>query len=220
LQEKTHANIYLDKGSLEGAGYLFEKKLRLHLYDLDLSKALTVLMTTYGQRDLRLAFGIRDGIIHIATLDTLENSKSALTLVYDVHDLVERFFTPNDLEAAGLRPSVLTGPAGTRQTWQPVPPSTTQSTNPALPGIVTNFSRQDNADMLIRLIQETVNSNSWRDNGGQIGAIREIGGLLVVTHVPEGHQQVESILRNLRKMRAAIDHGEPDRDKGIDLLKK
>src|SRR4051794_34962953 len=43
------------------------------------------------------------------------------------------------------------------------------------------------ADM-IHLITDTVASDTWRDNGGNLGAIREIGGQLVVSQTPENHK--------------------------------
>ncbi len=82
------------------------------------------------------------------------------------------------------------------------------------------YTRQENIDMLTHLIEECVDPNSWRDNGGQIGAIKELGGLLLITQLPESQKQVESLLKNLRAMRTAIDRGDPDRGRGIDLLKK
>ena len=138
-------------------------------------------------------------------------------LVYDIHDLVDRFLTPNDLLAAELRPVAV---GGTYIPGQSEVPATTQRVSPGLPEKVTNFTRSENVDMLIRLVQECVDSESWRDNGGQVGTIREFGGLLVVNQLPENQRQVERVLANLRKMRTAIDRGDPERGKGIDLLKK
>ena len=121
------------------------------------------------------------------------------------------------MQAAELRPVGVGGPFSP---GQPEAPSTTQRVNPGSPEKVTNFTRQENIDMLIWLILEYVDADSWRDNGGSLGAIRELGGLLIVNQLPENQKQVERVLRNLRKMRAAIDRGDPDRGKGIDLLKK
>ncbi|MDB5289616.1 MAG: Bacterial type and secretion system protein [Phycisphaerales bacterium] len=69
----------------------------------------------------------------------------------------------------------------------------------------TGCTREEAAEMLAKVIMETVSPDSWRDAGGNIGAIRELSGLLVVTHTVEGHQQ---ILRLLEQLRAA-DHERP-----------
>ena len=217
LQEKTHANIIMDAKTLAEAGYPLDKKIRLRLYDLNVRKILEVLEKAYDENNLPLGLGVRDGVIRIAPLLAISETERTPLLVYDVHDLVDRFLTPNDVQAAELRPVGVGGPFSP---GQPEAPSTTQRVNPGSPEKVTNFTRQENIDMLIWLIQEYVDANSWRDNGGSLGAIRELGGLLIVNQLPENQKQVERVLRNLRKMRAAIDRGDPDRGKGIDLLKK
>src|SRR3954452_24703087 len=42
-------------------------------------------------------------------------------------------------------------------------------------------SPADMVDAYIKLIEDAVNPDTWKDNGGQIGMIRELNGLLVVT---------------------------------------
>src|SRR5262249_60866533 len=63
----------------------------------------------------------------------------------------------------------------------------------------TQPSRADKIDSLIKLIMDTVNTDSWRDNGGQAGAIRELSGLLVVTQTDDAHKQIETLLGQLRE---------------------
>jgi hypothetical protein len=52
-------------------------------------------------------------------------------------------------------------------------------------------------EQLIQLIQETVNADSWRENGGIEGSIREIGGLLFVEQRPARHDDIARILNGL-----------------------
>ena len=59
------------------------------------------------------------------------------------------------------------------------------------------------ADAIIKFIEDIVESDTWRDNGGTIGGIREIGGLLIVTHTPAAHQQIRQFLDQLREAAAA-----------------
>src|SRR4051794_3623260 len=40
-------------------------------------------------------------------------------------------------------------------------------------------SPADMVDSYIKLIEDTVNTETWRDNGGDVGMIRELNGLLV-----------------------------------------
>ena len=63
----------------------------------------------------------------------------------------------------------------------------------------TQPTRSERIDELIRLIQETVDADSWRDAGGTVGSIRELSGLLVVTQTAEAHKQIETLLGQLRE---------------------
>ena len=217
LQVKTHANIIVDVKNLESDRYPFDKKIRLHLYDLELGKVLDVLVKAYDESGVHLGFRVRGGVIHVASVSKLQDTEIAVTLVYDIHDLADRFLSPNDLSGGKSLPFDAEVPL---VPGQPTPPTIPQRENPVPPEKVTAFTRQGNVDLLTRLILACVDPNSWRDNGGQIGAIKELGGLLLVTQLPAAQKQVESLLKNLRAMRTAIDRGDPDRGRGIDLLKK
>jgi hypothetical protein len=56
-------------------------------------------------------------------------------------------------------------------------------------------------DAYIRLIQATIDPDSWTDNGGEIGQIRVIQGRLVVTHTAEVHQRITEVLAKLQDSR-------------------
>ena len=57
---------------------------------------------------------------------------------------------------------------------------------------------QEVMDEIIRLITELVDPDSWRDAGGSVGAIRELGGRLIITQSPDGLRKVEALLDRLR----------------------
>src|SRR5882724_6762662 len=49
---------------------------------------------------------------------------------------------------------------------------------------------------------DTVNTDSWKDRGGSVGALRELEGQLIVTQTPENHRQLKNLLDQLREERA------------------
>src|SRR5689334_6270726 len=55
-----------------------------------------------------------------------------------------------------------------------------------------------NTDALIHLIEDTVLNDTWRDNGGAIGAIRPLGNVLVITQSAAAHDQIKKLLEQLR----------------------
>jgi general secretion pathway protein D len=64
------------------------------------------------------------------------------------------------------------------------------------------MTRQERVDAIVKLIQETVDPNSWRDNGGQVGAIKELSGQLIVTQTPDNQRSLINLLEQLRETRA------------------
>ncbi|MBC8105153.1 MAG: hypothetical protein H7Z14_01065 [Anaerolineae bacterium] len=56
----------------------------------------------------------------------------------------------------------------------------------------------------IKLIEDAVNSDTWRDNGGDLGMIRELNGLLVVTQTDDAHRQIDELLNQLTDKQARL----------------
>jgi glycine cleavage system regulatory protein len=59
-------------------------------------------------------------------------------------------------------------------------------------------TREQAVEDLTKLIQETVAADSWKDTGGQDGAIRELNGQIVVTQTPENQRRIGELLQQLR----------------------
>ena len=56
----------------------------------------------------------------------------------------------------------------------------------------------ERVDELIKTVTDFVDPDSWRDVGGTVGAIRELGGMLIVTQTWETHEQLAGVLNDLR----------------------
>jgi hypothetical protein len=55
------------------------------------------------------------------------------------------------------------------------------------------------AEGMIELVMETVDPESWRDKGGQVGSVRILGTRLIVTQTPFNHEQIGGLLEQLRE---------------------
>ena len=66
------------------------------------------------------------------------------------------------------------------------------------PAAVPAATRQARVDALIARLMGRVDSSSWRDNGGTTGAIRELGGQLIVTQTPYNQRLVKYEVDRLR----------------------
>ncbi len=64
-------------------------------------------------------------------------------------------------------------------------------------------TKQDQVNAILELIRSTIAAESWRENSGTIGTLREINGALVVAQTEANHKQIETLLEQLRKANAA-----------------
>ena len=53
-------------------------------------------------------------------------------------------------------------------------------------------------EALVKIIEDTVDPNSWRDNGGPVGTIKEFDSVLIVYQTPANHRLLQRVLKNLR----------------------
>ncbi|MDB5358097.1 MAG: hypothetical protein JWN24_4550 [Phycisphaerales bacterium] len=53
---------------------------------------------------------------------------------------------------------------------------------------------------VVKLIMDEVASDTWRDRGGKVGAIRELQGQLIVTQTPDNHTRIVSLLDHIRPL--------------------
>jgi len=60
------------------------------------------------------------------------------------------------------------------------------------------------ADQMLKLVTDTVAHESWRDNGGSIGAIRIIYGQMVVSQTAENQAMIADLLTQLREAQAKM----------------
>ena len=65
----------------------------------------------------------------------------------------------------------------------------------------TRFERVDD---VIKLIEEIIASDSWKESGGQIGSIKELCGELIVTQTPENLTAIEKFLSQRRQTRGPM----------------
>jgi beta-lactamase regulating signal transducer with metallopeptidase domain len=66
----------------------------------------------------------------------------------------------------------------------------------------TAVTREKRVEELRDLIKNTVASDTWKDNGGLIGSIQELGGQFVVTQTKVNHAYIFGLLEKIRGGRA------------------
>ena len=126
----------------------------------------------------------------------LKQPERITSRVYDIRDLLMQI-RQYPARSALVPPTRI----GERYPARPVEGRAT--TSPAGGGDAP-YTREQLVDMFLTLIRETVDPDSWRDNGGTLGAIREIQGQLIVTQSEENQRQLAELLRQLRETSAKM----------------
>lgn len=188
LRDVSQANFYVEWRTLEEAGIAKDTLVTVRLRDVKLSKVLQTILQDVGGV-VRLGYTIDEGVITISTEEQL--AANVVTRVYDIRDLIINIpdFTeaPDfNLQAGGQGGGgggqLFSGGGGDSEDEGP--------------------TRTELVDQIIQLIQDTIATDSWKDNGGPVGTLRELQGQLIVTQTPENQRQLVRLLEQLRETRA------------------
>jgi len=63
-------------------------------------------------------------------------------------------------------------------------------------------TRQERIDRIVEIIQAIVDTDGWRDNGGETGEIQELNASLIITNTPKNHREIVGLLSKLREVRS------------------
>ena len=122
------------------------------------------------------------------------------TSTYDVRELLDqvRPYTP----PTSLIPPTEVGPkSGVSPGLFTAGPEAKSDESRGIVGAPPAATSPERSDALLKLIEETVDPESWRDNGGSIGAIKLFDGQLIVTQTSENHRSIASLLAQMQAVR-------------------
>jgi general secretion pathway protein D len=203
LRDLTNANIFVNWRALEAAGVDKNAPVTARLRDVPFSKVLRTILDDVSGGTAKLGYTIDEGVITISTEDDL--SKNTSTRVYDIRDLI--IDVPDFAEAPSFNLSSSNNSSGTTVGTSGGGGGGGGGSNlfggGGGGGNETNGpTRQELVEAIIKLIQDTVASDTWKDNGGNVGSVRELGGQLIVTQTPENQRALVKLLDQLREQRA------------------
>jgi len=191
LAEYTGVNIRANWAALEAADIRRDKEVRLFLHGVTIERILKSLCDVLSGNDTLVTFDIEDGIVVISTAEDL--SRRNVVRLYDVWDLVS-WVPRSDRVSVDLVIESLCkylGEPGIRQ-------ALVDGWNPHAVRIVDT---NDSLDSLVEIIRQTIDPESWREAGGNVGAIQTYRHCLVISQTSIAHRQIDQLLNALRRMR-------------------
>ncbi len=222
LRDNMGANIFVNWTALQTAGIDKNTPVTISLKEVPFRKALTTILSTVGGATANLTYTIDDGIITISTKEDLSSAKYQLVRVFDIRDMLVQ---PNsNIQAPTINLQSITSSQGQGQSQsfgsggsggggfgggggqgggggsgQGLFSTNTQGQQSTQS---TQQQRQDLVNALVDTIKSTVAPDTWRDNGGSIGSIRELNGQLIVNQTVDNQLAVYGLLQQLRETRA------------------
>ncbi len=219
LRDITGANIFVNWKALEIEGVGKDTPVTARLREVKFSKALSVILADVGGGTTRLGYTVDQGVITISS--STELNKTGITRVYDVLDIIAEipdFKAPTNDLLSGGGTNINAGGGNNRRGGGGgggfgggggggglFGGGGNNNNNNNTEEDANTKTRQERLDEVIKLIQDTVAPDSWRESGGPIGAIRTTGtGQLIITQTPENHREVQNLLDQLRESRAIM----------------
>jgi type II secretory pathway component GspD/PulD (secretin)/tetratricopeptide (TPR) repeat protein len=207
LRQQTGANIVVNWNALNNAGVQRNTPISLTLRGVPFEKVLSlVLQQAQGNGGTQLGYSISGGVLTISTNDQLAQQKT--TRVFDIQDLLVQapnftapsFNLQNQSNSSGVQVSSGSsgggGGAGSSNLFSG------GGGGGAGGQQQVGKTRAQMVTEITQLIENTVARNSWIDNGGTVGSIREINGQLVITQTPSNLEKVSGLLKQLRETRS------------------
>jgi len=187
LRDVSGMNVHVNWKALELVGVEKSAVVNLRLSSVSMRKALTLLIAEVAP-DNTVTFYVDEGIVEVTTKEIAD--KAMITRVYNVQDLLLEVpdFTQSQniqLQSGGGGGHTLGGSGGGGG-------GSSQGIGQSLFGQGQNDqtnirTRENRADDLIKLIEDTIQPEIWKDNGGP-AAIRMFNGHLIVTAPRSVHE--------------------------------
>lgn len=191
----TNLNMDVDWDSLSQIGIERDRRLSLSLREVPASILLTrVLQRVSIDEFSQASWTVQDGIVLIASDADLR--KNTFIVIYDVRDLL--FEVPNYQNAPELD----------------IDQATQQGTGGGGGGGTGGIFDDDDDDEdarrpeeeilrdLLDIIQENVDFEGWRENGGNTGIVQQFAGNLIITNTSANHREIQRLLDKLREIRS------------------
>jgi len=205
LRDLTGLNIVVNWSALETAAIEKDKEVTLKLLagTVKFETALKLILEEVGGGEVELAYEIGDGVVQISTKEDL--ARRTTVQVYNVQDLIIRvpdfegrqvnLNNIGNAQAGGLGGAGQGGGGGNQG-------GGIFDGGNAQPQGQGDTDGADNLARLVNLIQTTIDPESWREAGGNTGAINDLNNQIIVTQTATAHNQLRDLLKQLRQARA------------------
>lgn len=204
----TGLNIVVQWQALEAAGLDKDAEVTMNLKNVKYDKALQTILDEVGSGEVQLAYEIDEGIVRISTKEDL--SRRTVTRVYNVQDLLITIptFRGRQINLEQVGQQTQEGGLGGGRFLRGSQAGGSQSSGSVMQGaggsddLDQGTTGEDPLQPIIELIRNTIDPESWREAGGNVGSIQSLNQQVIVTQTGAAHTELRDLLQQLRRARA------------------
>lgn len=194
IQAVTSLNIDTDWQSLEANGINKTTPITLNLTNVPVETVLNRVTEKASPDPITGAsWTINDGVLTIASKEQINRQK--VMVIYDIRDLIVE--VPDYPEAARINIQQALQARGRGGGGGGQNPFTANEQEAP-----ERRTIQERSQEVIDILTTNVDRDGWRENGGDVGYIQQLNGLLIVTNTPSNHRSINGLLSKLREYRA------------------
>jgi type II secretory pathway component GspD/PulD (secretin) len=142
----------------------------------------------------RAAWAVDDGILKVASDESLRKKRT--TEIYDIRDLLVDAPDYTDSPSIDLAQAISAAKDVGGGGRTPFADSSQQRK------LDLEHERNDKIKLLVDIMQQHIDFENWRDNGGDTGFVQQLNGNLIITQTPRNHREIQGLLTKLREIRA------------------
>jgi hypothetical protein len=176
IRQKASLKMIIESQALEDAGVRLDTPVTLECNGVTASTALEQVLRSCPA--VELAFCDEGDVVRVTTQAQI--SSETFLRIYDVRALIDTmhaaYRNPETFKHLDNRGGLFTSANGGDE----------------------NLTRAELVDTLVRLLEDSVFPESWKDNGGDIGSLRETAGLLFIVQSRRGHQAIARLLNQMQ----------------------
>ncbi|MCZ6698467.1 MAG: permease prefix domain 1-containing protein [Planctomycetota bacterium] len=202
FQELAVINIVVDWEALELEGVDSDKQVSLKLKNVSLSRTLELVLEIGGGPFADLGYQVDDGVLRVTTQS--EICKRTEVRLYNCASLFERE-NPRWLEDEVKRVVMnVYGPGGSGATNYKAGHPSDRVRLEAMSDLLEVAGRR-RVEELCRVIQSSVDPDSWRESGGSAGSLTIFDDVFVIVQTADNHDAIGRLLDKLNSVRLAGD---------------
>jgi type II secretory pathway component GspD/PulD (secretin) len=196
FQTVTQLDIDVDWDSLQEIGVERESLVTLKLTNVPVRVALErVLEKVSRDQFSRASWAVNHGVLVIAAKEQLD--RQTTLVIYNITDLllkIPNFYDAPQIDLQGVLQQSQGGGGG----QSPFTNINQDQEDEAQ----REQERQERIEEIIDIIQNNVDYDGWRDNGGEVGTVQELNGSLIIRNTPRNHAEISGLLAKLREIRS------------------